>query len=229
MAKSLLPILLVAALFVGGCATPVSQADRESIKKVAVVSDLEPEIKFHTMGVLPFIQKEHSSRTEAFSVSGFAEGVVMQALAAKGYTVQLVSEEFRALAKRLIEDRFSESKLTSLSQFAKDYDAVVFIVSQRNRNLYGNESGFGGIEVIPSKFLGLKSVIINCNTGLFVYSTAPAKRIGVDFEAIGFREVHGIEWKERWEELSPTDQQKVVSDLKATIETALKPKIEKLL
>ncbi|MCR6657739.1 MAG: hypothetical protein NVV63_18465 [Opitutus sp.] len=229
MSKILLPIFVCAALLLGGCATPVSQADRASIKRVAVVSDLSPEIKFHSMGVLPVIQKEHSSQAEAFSVLDTAEGVVVQSLAAKGYVVTPVSDELRATAKRLIEARFAEGQLTGLSLFAKDYDAVVFIVSQRNQGLYGGETGFGGIEVIPSKIFGLKSVLIGCNTGLFVYSTAPAKRIGVDVEARGVREVRGIEWKERWDELSPADQQKVISDLKATIEAALKPKIEKLL
>lgn len=229
MLKCFLPLLVSAALFAGGCATPVSQADRASIKTVAVVTDLAPEIKFHAMGVLPIIQKEHASQTEALSVSATAEAVVAQALTGKGYTVKPVSEAFRAVAKRLIADHFPEGKLAELSPFAKDFDAVVFIVSQRNRGLSGNESGFGGIEVVPSKIFGLKSVLIGCNTGLFVYATAPAKRIGVDVEARGIREVRGIEWKETWEELSPADQQKVVSDLKATIEAALKPKIEKLL
>ncbi len=229
MPKPLLTIFLMAAvLFFSGCATPVSEADRASIKTIAVVTDLAPELKFHTMGVLPIIQKKYSNQSEAISVSDTAEAIVTQALISKGYTVKPVSEDFRAFAKKLIEDQFSEREVGILTSYAKDFDAVVFIVSQQNQGAYG-ETGFGGIEVVPSNVFGLKSMLIECNTGLFICSTSLAKQIGADVEARGLMEVSDVEWKERWDELSPTDQQKIVSDLKATIETAIKPKIDKLL
>ena len=229
MIKSLAPAALAAAVLLGGCATPVSPADRASIKTVAVVTDVPPEIKFHSAGVLPVIQQEHSRQTEALNVAATAEAVVARVLTAKGYAVKPMGGDFRAVAMQLIKDRFSENKLASLTPFSKDVDAVVFIVAQRNQGVYGGETGFGGIEVVPSKILGLKSMLIGCNTGLFVYTTAAPRRIGVDEAAGSVREVRGVTWKETWDELSPADQQKIVADLTAAIEAALKPKIEKLL
>lgn len=230
MKSSLLLPLVLVGLFLAGCTTTaVPPEARARIKRVAVVSDLAPEIRVHSMGFLPALQKDRAGQAEGFSVADFAEGVVADELTREGYVAGPVSAELRAAAREAIGAGFKKATLARLEPLVQDVDAVVFIVSQQNQGMYGGETGFGGIEVIPSKIFGMKAILIGCNTGLFIYATAPLRRVGVDVDARGGGEVRGTEWHDRWEDFPPADQQKIIQDLRTAIEAALRPKIAALL
>lgn len=226
---SFLAVSALAAVLLCSCATPVAQEDRAAIRRVAVVSDLPRQLVFHTMGFLPAFQNEHTSERPSLDVAAKAEGVVAEALAKKGYSVVAMAPEFRNRAVTMIARRFSKETVSALADYSSDIDAVVFVVSQQNQGLYGGETGFGGVEIIPSKIFGTRSMLINCNTGVFIYSTSSLKRIGVDVEARGGGEVRGVEFHERWDDFSASDQRKLIEQVEAAIDAAIRPRIEKLL
>lgn len=219
-----LPIALLCS-----CATPVKQEDRASIRRIAVVSDLPNTLVFHTMGFLPAFQKEHSSEKPSLDVAARAEAIVADALVTKGYSVVPLSRESRSRASSVLARRFAKEAVAELGLMSGEVDAIVFIVSQRNQGLYGGETGFGGVEVIPSKIFGTKSILFCANTGVFIYSTSAPRRIGVDVEVPGGVAPPDIEFHEKWDDFSPEDQRKIISHVEATLEATLRPRIEKLL
>lgn len=221
--------LVLPMVFLCSCATPVTQEDRASVRRIAVVSDLPNTLVFHTMGFLPALQKEHASEKPSLDVATRAEAIVAEAIVRKGYAVVTLPQELRNRASSVLARRFAKEAVPELEPLAGTVDAVVFIVSQRNHGLYGGETGFGGVEVIPSKIFGTRSLLVSANTGIFIYSTSSLRRIGVDVEAPGGVAPPNVEFHETWDDFSPEDQRKIIAQVEATLEATLRPRIEKLL
>ncbi len=217
--KALLAVVLV-GLF-GGCATTDVPKVPEPAGRVAVVVVMSPVLRFHSMGYVPAFQSGDSVPAEVIDVREVVQSEAEAQFADAGFNRVDPTPELEAFAAGVTSRWLKDEQVAQLKALSAQADSVVVIFDGRNVNNYGVENGFGGIEVIPSKILGFKALIVSEHTEIVAFSTRTGARIGFSDKAACFREVREVPFHEKWKEFAESDQDKLIAIVKESVQDAI--------
>ena len=223
--KTILLLILV-TLSLSGCATQPAKLSIDPHARVGVVSCLPESLSIHSMGVVPALQKKHGGVDASYlNIRDETERITRSKLAQRGFTLVPASAQLRRAAAGLAEN---DRQALALASFEDAYDVIVSIVPNKGRSVNGNETSFGGVELIPSRVFGLKTLIASCNMTVHVYKLTGSVPSSQNTATGSLIEIKSVSWRGSWDAFSEAEKATIHSEIKNSLDIALSPAIEKL-
>lgn len=211
-----------------GCRTG-ARLPRTQNARVAVVATIPPSFAVHTLGFAPAFQSAADVTAPDLDVRAEAERIVSDALAHRGYTVVKTSPSLREAASRVSEPRGRNDFAEQLKSLRSECDLLVLVNRNDALNMNGEKTGLGGVELIPSRVLGSKRLMVCCNLSLSVCSTSEGRNLTYNVEQSPMVRVEGVSWNESWNAFTPAEQGTIKQLFRAQLKQTLDGKVESIL